>query len=200
MSKGFKLTGAALIAVVLMASSPAMARPRGGWGQGGGWSQGGGWNYGGGGYYGGRHRRGGGIDGGDILLGAAIIGGIAVLANEASKADGRRRGTYDDRYRGDANRDDGSRGADSRDYGDTRSDRYRSGRGDENAAAQICTDAAERRAGGQVDSVDVVRRDGQGWRVEGTVANGQPFLCGTSNGRADFVQLRDAPAFAESAY
>lgn len=131
-----------------------------------------------------RHRDG--IDGGDILAGILIIGGIAAIASAASKNSNDRR--YDDRnYRTDDQR-----------YNDRNSDpredsRYDRGSGDLEAAIRVCSDAAERQAGAdaRVAVIDSVIRDGAGWRVEGELSNSEQrtFLCGTRDGRVDFVQL-----------
>ena len=69
------------------------------------------------------------------------------------------------------------------------------------SAINACTDAAERQAGrdARVSAIQSVIRDGSGWRVEGDLANSdrRTFLCGSSNGRVDFVQLdNDNLAFA----
>ena len=187
---------AASAALVLTSFSPAMAAP----GHGGvaiatpvdiaalGWSAeretANGW----GGYrgYRGHRRHRDGIDGGDILAGILVIGGIAATASAASKKDRDRR--YEDRdYRSENPRYDDRR-ADER-Y-DERDDR---GSGDMQSAINACTDAAERQAGrdARVSAIQSVIRDGSGWRVEGDLANSdrRTFLCGSSNGRVDFVQL-----------
>jgi len=61
------------------------------------------------------------------------------------------------------------------------------------AAIRVCSDAAERQAGAdaRVAVIDSVIRDGAGWRVEGELSNSEQrtFLCGTRDGRVDFVQL-----------
>lgn len=129
-----------------------------------------------------RHRDG--IDGGDILAGILVIGGIAAIASAASKKDRDRR--YEDRdYRSENPR-----------YDDPRDDsRYDRGSGDMEAAINACSDAAERQAGrdARVSGIESVIRDGEGWRVEGELANSdqRTFLCGATNGRVDFVQLEN---------
>ena len=134
------------------------------------------------------------IDGGDILAGILIIGGIAAIASAASKKDRDRR--YEDRdYRSENPRYDNRR---SDERYDERDDR---GSGDMQSAISACSDAAERQAGrdARVSAIDSVIRDGAGWRVEGELANSdhRTFLCGSSNGRVDFVQLdNDDLAFA----
>lgn len=126
------------------------------------------------------------IDGGDILAGILVIGGIAAIASAASKNDRDRRA--DDRnYRYNNPRYDDRRS-------DSRED-YRTERGTEamESAISACSSAAERQAGSdaRVSAIDSVVRDGDGWRVEGELANSneRTFLCGATDGRVDFVQL-----------
>lgn len=191
MPKFRKMLGAGVVAALLATSAtPALARD--GW-RGGGWSHGGGhhggWNGGGRGWGGHRYRRGGG-DFGDFLLGALVIGGVAAVASEAIRSDRDRR--YGDR-------DYDGRDYDGRDYGGTRDDRARGG---EDAAADSCAEAVERRAGrdgdARVESIRTVAPDGDGWRVEGDVAAGsgvRPFICGVRAGAVDFVQIGESAAF-----
>lgn len=60
-------------------------------------------------------------------------------------------------------------------------------------AINVCSNAAERQAGenARIEQIQSVARDGNGWRVEGSISNSKEstFLCGTTNGRVDFVQL-----------
>lgn len=142
------------------------------------------------------HRRHDRIDGGDILAGILVIGGIAAIASAASRNDRDRR--YEERdYRSQNQRYDDRR-ADSRydsRYADDRyaDDRYDRGTGDMESAINACSDAAERQAGAdaRVSAVQSVIRDGEGWRVEGELANSaeRTFLCGARDGRVDFVQI-----------
>ena len=166
------------VAVALLATSmPAMARPGYGWG--GGWN-GPGYGHGWGGGHRYRHR--GGLDFGDFLLGAVIIGGIAAVAADASN-------------RGSSSRRDGA-------YGNRGDD------ADQNGAVDACAAAAERQASryssdARVTDISMVSRDGDGWRVEGTVASddgrdyrdSRSFQCGVRHGRVDFLQLGDQTAF-----
>ncbi|OAO01389.1 hypothetical protein [Parasphingorhabdus sp.] len=137
-----------------------------------------------------RHRNR--IDGGDILAGILVIGGIAAIASAASKNDRDRR--YEDRdYRNNDYRYNDYRNDDRR-YDDRRSDnRTNQGNGSMDVAINVCSNAAERQAGGQarVSGIQSVARDGAGWRVEGELSNGseRTFLCGSADGRVDFVQL-----------
>lgn len=139
-----------------------------------------------------RHRDG--ISGGDILAGILVIGGIAAIASAASKKDRDRR--YEERdYRSE------NRRYEDRPTAERDDDRYDRGTGDMELAINACFDAAERQAGddARVSAVQSVVRDGAGWRVEGELANSdqRTFLCGTSEGRVDFVQLgNDDRAFA----
>lgn len=147
----------ALLASVSMASTPAMARGWGGWGWGGGW--------------GGRHDR---VDAGDVITGILIIGGIAAIASAASDS-GKRTRDRDRREREDRD----WRGEDreeSRSYGDDdRRPEWREGSGI-NAAVERCVSEIER-GSAQVDGVEAVNKQGDGWRVEGRMAGGQSFAC-----------------------
>jgi len=143
-----------------------------------------------------RHRDG--ISGGDILAGILVIGGIAAIASAASKKNRERR--YEERdYRSENQRyeepdyrNENQRYED-RPTADRYDDRYDRGTGDMESAINACSDAAERQAGrdARVSAVQSVVRDGEGWRVEGELANSdqRTFLCGASEGRVDFVQL-----------
>jgi hypothetical protein len=126
--------------------------------------------YWGGGYYGGYHRHGGGDAFGNFLLGAIVAGGAVAIASNAGK-------------------NSGSRAIPSRGIDDVR------GAGeDARAVASICSDAAESMAHGKVLGVDSVGRDGDGWRVEGTVEadrGDRYFSCGAREGRVDFLKLGD---------
>lgn len=127
-----------------------------------------------------RHRNR--IDGGDILAGILVIGGIAAIASAASKNERDRR--YEDRdYRYDERRNN-----------DRRSDnRINQGNESMELAINVCSNAAERQAGSdaRVSRIQSVSRDGAGWRVEGLLTNSAElgFLCGSADGRVDFVQL-----------
>ncbi len=126
------------------------------------------------------------VDAGDVLAGIVLIGAIAAIAGSGKKArDGERR-DRDDRY--DRPRDDagdyraapdsgpggqwvpGSNGADAR-------------------AVDACSWAAEGELGeaARVGQIDGVNRDGDGWRVTGTVAAPEnmprDFACTYRSGR-----------------
>lgn len=168
------LVGSALLAT---SASPAFARP---WGHGGwdrpGW--GGGWGY--------RHRphrhyrHRDGFDFGDFVLGAIVAGGIAaaIASSKENRDRDRSGGRYEDRS---------------------------SDRAAEDRAAELCSDAAESEAARQgardarVADISYVGRDGEGWRVEGRLADrdryriGDAFVCGVRDGRVDYVRISDAP-------
>jgi hypothetical protein len=197
----FKLAALAATAAMLIGSAtPAMARP-GPWG-----GYGYGHGHGGRGWHG---RRGGGVSFGDVLLGAVVVGGVAAVANNiangARAQDRSDDGDYED-DRGDdgynRGRIDEDRGGDGEYLGaDDRGSAYRSsGDAQEDAAADRCANAAlnQAGAGARVDGIRQVRRDGQGWRVEGDVTEargyGQSFVCGVRADRVDFVQLSDRVA------
>ena len=118
-----------------------------------------------------RHRHG--IDAGDVLAGVLIIGGIAVIASAANK-------DRDERYRDRDYRDRHN------DYRERREDsRYDNSRGIDRAVS-MCVDRIERDV--RVDSVDGVDRTGEGWRVTGTLYNGEGFTCRIGeDGRIDDV-------------
>lgn len=119
--------------------------------------------WGGHGYY--HHHGGDAFD--NFLLGGLLIGGAVAIASSASR---------DDRpvYRSDTV-------VDVRDAGD-----------EARAVTSICSDAAEGMSHSRVTGIDSVGREGDGWRVEGTVDAGRgdrDFSCGTRYGRVDYVQL-----------
>lgn len=152
----------AVAAVLSMTAAPAMAR---GWG--GGW--GGGWHH--------RHRDH--VDTGDVLAGLLIFGTVAAVASAASKADRPQRSSRDYRDVSDRDYREGSR------YGDYRNDNrpgqsnYR-GAGGIGNAVETCAGEVER-SDRQIETIDSVDRDGEGWRVEGRVGNGTPFSCSVSD-------------------
>ncbi len=141
-----------------------------------------------------RHR--GRIRGGDVLAGILILGGIAAVASAASN-NKRNNDRYRDRdYRNDDRRYDNRRNENRRE--EYRNDRRSDNRGDRGTgsmdqAINSCSDAAERKAGrdARVSEIRSVTKDGSGWRVEGNLSNSaEPsFLCGSTSGRVDFVQL-----------
>jgi hypothetical protein len=129
--------------------------------------------YGGYGHYHG--HRGGGDTFGNILLGAVIGGGIFAIANSANK----------------------DRAVASRRGSDQRDDLYEAG-SDAREVASMCSDAVETMARARVSSIESVDRDGDGWRVDGTVDierdGDRNFFCGVRNGRIETVQLSSREA------
>lgn len=165
-------------AVLSMTASPAMAR---------GWK--------------GHHRDR--VDAGDIFAGILVIGGIAAIASAASKSSrekrAREQGYPDARYpdrrypdtRYPNSRYPDSRYPDARNYPDNRGAPGGYGRpgedrptgenrwgsaGSTDAAIDRCAAEVER-SDRQVDTVDTVNRDGNGWRVEGQVRDGGNYSC-----------------------
>ena len=114
---------------------------------------------------------------GDVLAGVLIIGGIAAIANAASNSSKNKRSddyrNEDRRYR-------------DNDYQDRRGDaRYDGSRGIDGAVSQ-CVSRIERDV--RVDTVDSVDRNGDGWRVTGSIFNGDRFTCRIgSDGKIDDV-------------
>lgn len=161
--------------------------------------------YGGYGGYGGYGRYRGGVDGGDILAGILIVGGIAAIASAAANSS---RSRYEDRRYEDRRyedrryereryerRDDNRRNEESRYENQSYQNRAPQGTNDVQTAISVCSNAAVQQAGrdARVSDIQSVSRDGNGWRVEGGLSNNQSqsFLCGSSNGRVDFVQIGD---------
>lgn len=109
-----------------------------------------------------RHRRDrdNGIDAGDVLAGVLILGGIAAVASAVSDSD-RDRPAPDYRYPAD--------GSGSPGYQSDGLDR----------AADMCVAEIERDA--RVASVDGVERTADGWRVSGSLYDGEGFTCRIGN-------------------
>lgn len=160
------LAVAAMASALLPLASQAQARP--------GWN-GGGWN--GGGWGGGRGwHRDRGIDGGDVLAGILIIGGIAAIASAANNAqrdrevvrDGDHRYRQDNAPRDNYRRDNWPTGNQGGDFarGATRSI---------DDAVNRCVDEASSK--GEVDEVYDASRSANGYRVSGTLRNGDRFSC-----------------------
>jgi hypothetical protein len=135
-------------------------------------------------YRGYRHRRHR-VDAGDVLAGVLIIGGIAAIANAASSSERRERNERYRDYREDRN--------DYRRDRDDRRDTRRSsgsGRGIDGVVDQ-CLAEIERDV--RVDEVESVDRTGEGWRVTGTIFNGDRFTCTISaDGRIENVNYGDS--------
>jgi hypothetical protein len=114
-----------------------------------------------------RYRHHDGLDGGDVLAGVLVLGGIAAIASAASHADRDRDYRYPDaRYP--------QRPYDSR-YRSVPSDpRYDDSRGIVRAV-DMCVREVERTR--QVDRVDQVSREADGWRIAGVADGGGAFTC-----------------------
>ncbi len=174
MTRKFSGTAAALsiAAALSMVATPALARDRH-WG--GGW---------------GRHNDR--IDAGDIFAGVLIIGGIAAIASAASgssKAKRERERARDYQYPDQSYpqqsypqqpypQRDSSAG-----YGnDTRPNYNEPGRTSRmesrglDSAVDRCASEIER-GDRQIDVIDSVGREGDGWRVSGKITNGGNFSC-----------------------
>lgn len=164
------LAGAAALSLV---ASPAAARGWDGWG---------------GGHY---HRHRGGVDGGDVLAGILILGGIAAIASAASKAEKGGQGRDDPRNR------DWERQRPEPRYGKPRAGEGAYGAGPIGDAVDSCTDEVER-SGAQVDTVDAVVREGDGWRVRGRGDDGRAFACTVdAEGRIRGVTIDGRAAWPE---
>ncbi len=169
---------AAMASAVLPLASQAQARP--GW-NGGGWG-GRGWH---------RDR---GIDGGDVLAGILIIGGIAAIASAASNAQRDRNVVRNNDYRyrsDDAERDDYRRdnwppsGQGSYYQG---GDATRGATRSIDDAVNRCVDEASRK--GEVDEVYDASRSANGYRVSGTLRNGDRFSCDINGEGGVLLDLR----------
>ena len=146
------------------------------------------------------------VDAGDVLAGVLIIGGIAAIASAAAKSNRDRDQRYENR-RYD-NRGYENRGYEDRSYNGQSSDNrygsnYGGASGTMDSAISTCSNAAEAQAGrdARVEEITAVTRDGSGWRVEGALSNSaeRSFVCGSTGGRLDFVQLGNG-SFALNGY
>lgn len=126
------------------------------------------------------------IGAGEIFAGLLMIGGIAAIASAASKS--RDRDAEDRRapYPGgpyDQQQDDAPEYGDAPQPDDTYRDREEPGvapwrdLGGRDEAVDICADEIER-GDRRIDTVDTVSREGEGYRVEGRMADGSTFACG----------------------
>ncbi len=132
------------------------------------------------------------IDGGDIAVGIGILAGIAIIADIASKSKKKDGYTKGDRY-------PDSYPQDSRDSvpSSTQDDRNYSSGNDLGSAVSLCSEAAERSAGGsaRVEEIRSVTREGSGWQVIGNLSGGaRGFTCATSAGQVEYVRLNDTRA------
>lgn len=161
----------AVLAVLTMTATPALAHGRGDWGRH-------------------RHYRGNGISGGDLLAGLLVIGGVAAIASAASKkSDEQQRDRssypggpddYDRDYERSADSDQGygdEPPPSSSDYG---SRDYPGGpagaQGSFDGAVDACSAELER-GSNRIDSVDGVRRMGDRYSVEGRLGDGRGYAC-----------------------
>lgn len=176
------------LAGVATALLPLAAQARPGW-HGGGWN-GRGW-----------HRDRGGIDGGDVLAGLLIIGGIAAIASAANNASrNRERDAREDdgyRYRPDARGEDRADGwrSEGRVQDWQGSGLGQSGaRGDAtrglDRAVDDCVTEASRK--GEVEEVFDAARNGSGYRVSGSLRNGDTFSCDVNGEGGVLLDLRRA--------
>jgi hypothetical protein len=117
------------------------------------------------------------VDGGDVVAGVLVVGAIAAIASAASNAKREREYRYPQGYPARVPSYDYRSGP-----GDSR---YDQGRGIDRAV-DMCAREVERNS--RVESVDGVERSGDGWRVTGRLANGDPFACSVgSDGRIGAV-------------
>lgn len=111
------------------------------------------------------------VDAGDVLAGVLILGGIAAIASAANRNRDTRypdRSYPDPRYRGGDWRDEGARGLDR--------------------AVSICSAEIERDA--RIDRIDGVTRSAGGWRVTGSLYNGDGFSCSIgADGRVQNIDI-----------
>lgn len=126
---------------------------------------------------------------GDAIAGIAILGVVAAIASASSNADRTRTREV---YREPPVRDR------DYDYNDRRyNDRRSSGwdrNGGINSAVDLCVGQVER-GDDRVDSVDEATRDGNGWRVQGRLGNGDNFTCRLDNeGRIRAIDIGDGYA------
>lgn len=116
---------------------------------------------------------------GDVIAGVAILGGIIAIADAVSKNDRNRNRNvrYDDRDTRNAGLD---------------------------GAADLCVREVERNT--RVQRVDSVDRNASGWRVAGTLYNGESFICRLGqNGRIENIDYGattryDNGGFEQSGY
>lgn len=110
---------------------------------------------------------------GDVVAGVAILGVLAAIAGSSSSNDRRDNETYREPYREPA-----------------RPARGWNNGGIDNAVDQ-CVNQVER-GDDRVESVDNAARDASGWRVQGSLRNGDYFSCRLDNdGRIRSIDLGD---------
>ncbi|MDT0508617.1 hypothetical protein [Novosphingobium sp. MMS21-SN21R] len=131
-----------------------------------------------------------GIDGGDVLAGLLIFGGIAAIASAASKSNDRRDDNY--RYRpepapNDTYRQDDWRPNETRPYEGQGTSPRAATRGIDDAVER-CVDEASRK--GDVEEIYDATRAGNGYRVSGTLRNGDRFSCDVNGEGGILLDLR----------
>lgn len=124
----------------------------------------------------GRRHRDRGIDAGDVIAGVLVIGAIAAIAGAGRDRDRHRERDYRDRDYRDRDYPD-------RDY---RGDDYRNDRRSESEsrgmerAADMCVEQVER-GRDRVEDISEARRTADGWRVSGTLREGDGWSCWIDN-------------------
>jgi hypothetical protein len=122
---------------------------------------------------------------GDAIAGIAILGAVVAIASAASNEN---RTTSREVYRDRPERDNWRN-----------SERRESswGQGGINSAVNMCVNQVER-GDDRVGSVDNASRDANGWRVDGSLDNGQAFSCRLDNeGRIRAIDIGDGYAAAD---
>lgn len=105
---------------------------------------------------------------GDAIAGIAILGAVAAIASAANNDRTRSREVYRDP----------PRERDTWRYSDNRRSDWN--RGGITGAVDMCVNQVER-GDDRVDTVDNATRDGSGWQVQGTLADGAGFSCRLDN-------------------
>ena len=142
-------------AALSMVATPALANHNWGWG--------------------GRHHRDR-VDAGDVLTGILIIGGIAAIASAASSNNKKKRDRYEQReesYPDNRDQREYSRDDDRPEWQDQQGPESGGGI---NSAINRCMSEVSR-GSSRVQDVDSVAREGDGWRVMGSMTTGSSFSC-----------------------
>lgn len=124
---------------------------------------------------------------GDAIAGIAILGVVAAIASAANNENRTSsREVYRDRPERDRN---------TYRYNDRRESSW--GQGGINSAVNMCVNQVER-GDDRVGSVDNAARDANGWRVDGSLENGETFSCRLDNeGRIRAIDIGDGYAAAD---
>lgn len=124
---------------------------------------------------------------GDAIAGIAILGAVIAIAGAASNEN---RTTSREVYRDRPERD-----RNTYRYNDRRESNW--GQGGINSAVNMCVNQVER-GDDRVGSVDNATRDANGWRVDGSLDDGQTFSCRLDNeGRIRAIDIGDGYAAAD---